>query len=311
MFSFSSFTKIALTAYILHQPRVSSVQGLLLLMKCPTIPGIQNLYREQACAMALALGLHRDCEPWTLCRSVTQLRRNIFWCCYVIDASYSLNSGSPERFSDDYISIGLPKLPSLELGDDVGELEFEGETNRIGFLLEQAKLWKIVKKIRRCGQTSHNSDDGYREGSNLYRAPEIQTPSVPSMTGMSPAPQYGFPTNNSTPYSPKTPTSTSGAPQPAWVWRADSARRILDVELARWQMDLPSHLRFDFSLTRKDEPCPHAVRRNGLAGKCSSHFFARFVANDQIADCTCHLLRHITMLSETDKIIFLFIPSFN
>ncbi|KAF8943740.1 hypothetical protein BGZ47_005094 [Haplosporangium gracile] len=262
-----------LTAYILHQPRVSSLQGLLLLMKCPTIPGIQNLYREQACAMALALGLHRDCEPWTLCRSVTQLRRNIFWCCYVIDASYSLNSGSPERFSDDYISIGLPKLPSLELGDDVGELEFEVETNRIGFLLEQAKLWKIVKKIRRCGQTSHNSEDGYREGSNLYRAPENQTPAVPSMTGMSPAPQYGFPTNNNPtsqpPYSPYSPqgttvTSVNNAPQPAWVWRADSARRILDVELARWQMELPSHLRFDFSLTRKDDPCPHAVRRNGL-----------------------------------------------
>ncbi|KAF9902198.1 hypothetical protein EC991_005211 [Linnemannia zychae] len=258
----------ALTAYILAQPRVSSLQGLLLLMKCPTIPGIQNLYREQACAMALALGLHRDCEPWTLCRSVTQLRRNIFWCCYVIDASYSLNSGSPERFSDDYISIGLPKLPSLELGDDIGELEFEGETNRIGFLLEQAKLWKIVKKIRRCGQTSHNSEDGYREGSNLYRAAGNQTPATPSMTGMSPAPQYGFHGNSSTsqsysPYSPKTPTH-AGSSQPSWVWRADSARRILDVELARWQMDLPSHLRFDFSLTRKDDPCPHAVRRNGL-----------------------------------------------
>ncbi|KAF9105600.1 hypothetical protein BGX29_011900 [Mortierella sp. GBA35] len=262
----------ALTAYILHQPRVSSLQGLLLLMKCPTIPGIQNLYREQACAMALALGLHRDCEPWTLCQSVTQLRRNIFWCCYVIDASYSLNSGSPERFPDDYISIGLPKIPSLELGDDVGELEFENETNRIGFLLEQAKLWRIVKKIRRCGQTSHNSD-GYCEGSNLYRAPENQTPAVPSMGTMSPAPQYGFSANGSTnqsPYSPfspqetpKTPVSPS-ASQPAWVWRADSARRILDVELARWQMELPSHLRFDFSLTRKDEPCPHAVRRNGL-----------------------------------------------
>lgn len=255
-------------------------------MKCPTIPGIQNLYREQACAMALALGLHRDCEPWTLCRSVTQLRRNIFWCCYVIDASYSLNSGSPERFSDDYISISLPKLPSLELGDDVGELEFEVETNRIGFLLEQAKLWKIVKKIRRCGQTSHNSEDGYREGSNLYRAPENQTPAASPMPGMSPAPQYGFPTNNATsqsPYSPqgstpKTPTSINGAPQPAWVWRADSARRILDVELARWQMDLPSHLRFDFSLTRKDEPCPHAVRRNGLAGNALISLFV----NDQL-----------------------------
>ncbi|KAF9123952.1 hypothetical protein BGW39_008579 [Mortierella sp. 14UC] len=247
----------ALTAYILAQPRISSLQGLLLLMKCPTIPGIQNLYREQACAMALALGLHRDCEPWTLCRSVTQLRRNIFWCCYVIDASYSLNSGSPERFPDDYISIGLPKLPSLEQGDDIGELEFEGETNRIGFLLEQAKLWKIVKKIRRCGQTSHNSEDGCHEGSNLYRAPENQIPAAPSMTGMSPAPQYGFSGT------PKTPTSV-GSSQPSWVWRADSARRILDVELARWQMDLPSHLRFDFSLTRKDDPCPHAVRRNGL-----------------------------------------------
>ncbi|KAF9929655.1 hypothetical protein FBU30_001384 [Linnemannia zychae] len=263
----------ALTAYILHQPRVSSLQGLLLLMKCPTIPGIQNLYREQACAMALALGLHRDCEPWTLCRSVVQLRRNIFWCCYVIDASYSLNSGSPERFSDDYISIGLPKVPSLELGDDIGELEFEAETNRIGFLLEQAKLWRIVKNIRHCGQTSHSSDNSYRDSSNIFRASEIQTPTGSSMSGMSPAPQYGFSPSNSTnqssytPYSPqhtpKTPTF-GAAPQPAWVWRADSARRILDVELARWQMDLPPHLRFDYSLTRKDDPCPHAVRRNGL-----------------------------------------------
>jgi hypothetical protein len=234
---------------------------------------------------------------------VTQLRRNIFWCCYVIDASYSLNSGSPERFPDDYISIGLPKLPSLELGDDIGELEFEGETNRIGFLLEQAKLWKIVKKIRRCGQTSHNSEDGYREGSNLYRAPENQAAAVPSMSGTSPAPQYGFSTNNAigqspySPYSPqgstpKTPTSINGATQPAWVWRADSARRILDVELARWQMDLPSHLRFDFSLTRKDEPCPHAVRRNGLAGNA---FFILLFVNEQLINfaCSCYYLKLI------------------
>ncbi|KAF9359815.1 hypothetical protein BGX26_011373 [Mortierella sp. AD094] len=233
----------ALTVYILDQPRVSSLQGLLLLMKCPAIPGIQNLYREQACAMALSLGLHRDPEPWTLCRSVVQLRRNIFWCCYVIDASYSLNSGSPERFPDDYITVGLPTLPSIEFGDDVGEIDAENETRRIGFLIEQAKLWKIVKKIRRCGQTSNKSSDGYCEGANLYRASVDQDPYS----------QYG---------EIKAPISAS-SPSP-WVWRADSARRILDVELAQWQMDLPQHLRFDFSLTRKDEPCPFAVRVNGL-----------------------------------------------
>ncbi|KAG0338643.1 hypothetical protein BG000_003632, partial [Podila horticola] len=163
----------ALTVYILDQPRVSSLQGLLLLMKCPAIPGIQNLYREQACAMALALGLHRDPEPWTLCQSVIQLRRNIFWCCYAIDASYSLSSGSPERFPDDYITIGLPKLPSTENGDDIGEIEAETETNH-------------------------------------------------------------------------------------------SARRILDVELAQWQMELPDKLRFDFGLTKQDAPCPFLVRVNGL-----------------------------------------------
>lgn len=230
---------VALTVYILDQPRVSSLQGLLLLMKCPAIPGIQNLYREQACAMALALGLHRDPEPWTLCQSVIQLRRNIFWCCYVIDASYSLSSGSPERFPDDYITIGLPKLPSIENGDDIGEIEAETETNRIGFLIEQAKLWRIVKKIRRCGQASNKSEDGYSDASNIYSH------------------QGNF---NEMDY-----TQPSGSPPP-WVWRADSARRILDVELAQWQMELPDKLRFDFGLTKQDAPCPFLVRVNGLGG---------------------------------------------
>lgn len=218
---------------------MSSLQGLLLLMKCPAIPGIQNLYREQACAMALALGLHRDPEPWTLCQSVIQLRRNIFWCCYAIDASYSLSSGSPERFPDDYITIGLPKLPSTENGDDIGEIEAETETNRIGFLIEQAKLWRIVKKIRRCGQASNKSQDGYSDASNIYSH------------------QGNF---NGMDYHP------SGSPPP-WVWRADSARRILDVELAQWQMELPDKLRFDFGLTKQDAPCPFLVRVNGLGGK--------------------------------------------
>ncbi|KAG0038003.1 hypothetical protein BGZ82_001343 [Podila clonocystis] len=227
----------ALTVYILDQPRVSSLQGLLLLMKCPAIPGIQNLYREQACAMALALGLHRDPEPWTLCQSVIQMRRNIFWCCYAIDASYSLSSGSPERFPDDYITIGLPNLPSIENGDDIGEIEAETESNRIGFLIEQAKLWRIVKKIRRCGQASNKSQDGYSDASNIY-----------SHQGTFSGVDYTHP---------------SGSPPP-WVWRADSSRRILDVELAQWQMELPDKLRFDFGLTKQDAPCPFLVRVNGL-----------------------------------------------
>ncbi|KAF9930347.1 hypothetical protein BGZ65_005405, partial [Modicella reniformis] len=232
----------ALTVYILDQPRVSSLQALLLLMKCPAIPGIQNLYREQACAMALSLGLHRDPEPWTLCRSVIQLRRNIFWCCFVIDASYSLNSGFPEKFPDDYITVGLPEKPSIENGDDLGEIEAENETQRIGFLIEQAKLWRIVKKIRRCGQTSNKCSESYCEGNNLYRNLETSQDA------------YGV---SRQPVSP-------GSTQPPWVWRADSARRILDVELAQWQMELPQNLRFDFALTRQDDPCPFLVRVNGL-----------------------------------------------
>ncbi|KAF8985429.1 hypothetical protein BGZ46_004287 [Entomortierella lignicola] len=254
----------ALTVYILDQPRVSSLQGLLLLMKCPAIPGIQNLYREQACAMALSLGLHRDPEPWTLCRSVVQLRRNIFWCCYIIDASYSLNSGSPERFPDDYITVGLPTLLSVETGDDVGEIDAENETQRIGFLIEQAKLWRIVKKIRRCGQTSNKTSDGYCEGANLYRKAEASTPT--SIADMSSPYCYSSNPLASQSYRQhgEVKSSTSASTPPPWIWRADSARRILDVELAQWQLDLPQHLRFDFALTRKDDPCALAVRVNGL-----------------------------------------------
>lgn len=248
---------VALTVYILDQPRVSSLQGLLLLQNFPAIPGIQNLYREQACAMALSLGLHRDPESWTLCRSVVQLRRNIFWCCFVIDASYSLNSGSPERFPDDYITVGLPEKPSIESGDDVGEIEAENETQRIGFLIELAKLWRIVKKIRRCGQTSNKSSESYCEGNNVYRNPETGSATM----GQGPYSPHG---------APKQPPSP-GSSQPSWVWRADSARRILDVELAQWQMELPQTLRFDFALTRQDDPCPFLVRVNGLGGKKGSN----------------------------------------
>ncbi|ORZ05919.1 fungal-specific transcription factor domain-domain-containing protein [Lobosporangium transversale] len=255
----------ALTTYVLDQPRVSTLQGLLLLMKCPAIPGIQNLYREQACAMALALGLHRDPEPWILCRSVIQLRRNIFWVCYVVDASYSLNSSSPERFPEDYITIGLPTLPSIESGDDVGEIDAENETQRIGFLIEQAKLWKIVKKIRRCGQASKNSSESYCEGSNLYRSSSANISPVTNIM----SPHQGHSANGTFGQPPYSQIRASKAPgpsssQPAWVWRADSARRILDVELAQWQMELPQHLRFDHALTRQDDPCPFKVRVNGL-----------------------------------------------
>ncbi|KAF9166459.1 hypothetical protein DFQ26_007847 [Actinomortierella ambigua] len=226
----------ALTVYVLDQPRISSLQALLLLMKCPAIPGIQNLYREQACAMALALGLHRDCESWTMSRSVCQLRRNIFWCCYVADASHSLNAGSPERFQDEYITIGLPQLPSTSLGDDMGELEIEKETQRIAFLIEQAKLWRIVKKIRACGQASSNR--------------------VPGREGV-------FTFHSSTPERDSSQPSRCG--QPAWMWRADSVRRIQDVELAKWQMELPAKLRFDYALSRRKDACPFLLRMNGLA----------------------------------------------
>jgi hypothetical protein len=255
-----SFSILALTVYILDQPRVSSLQGLLLLMKCPAIPGIQNLYREQACAMALALGLHRDCEPWTLCRSAIQLRRNI---------SYSLNSGSPERFSDDYITLGLPRLPSLEDGDDVGEIEAEEECHRIGFLIEQAKLWRIVKKIRRCGQTSNQSNEGSSQGANLYNQHDSPFSRFRgSDSGL--ATSVSSPSSESAHfgYDGQSGPSTSSSPAPPpWVWRADSARRILDIELAQWQMELPDRLRFDFVLTRKEQPYPWDVRVNGLGGK--------------------------------------------
>ncbi|KAF9970622.1 hypothetical protein BGZ73_006642 [Actinomortierella ambigua] len=229
----------ALTVYVLDQPRISSLQALLLLMKCPAIPGIQNLYREQACAMALALGLHRDCESWTMSRSVCQLRRNIFWCCYVADASHSLNAGSPERFQDEYITVGLPQLPSTSLGDDMGELEIEKETQRIAFLIEQAKLWRIVKKIRACGQASSHGIPG-REGVFTY-----QSAGQERLAG-------------------DAAMSARGG-QPAWVWRADSVRRIHDVELAKWQMELPAKLRFDYALSRRNDACPFLLRMNGLA----------------------------------------------
>ncbi|KAF9410611.1 hypothetical protein BGZ94_001590, partial [Podila epigama] len=234
----------ALTVYILDQPRVSSLQGLLLLMKCPAIPGIQNLFREQACAMVLALGLHRDPEPWTLCQSVIQLRRNIFWCCYVIDASYSLASGTPERFPDDYITTDLPKVPSIDQGDDIGDIEAEAETNCIGFLIEQAKLWRIVKKIRRCGQASNKSQDGYSDASNIYSHQGQPHSGGMAMQGSN--------------------SLSDGSSPPPWIWRADSSRRILDVELAQWQMELPDNLRFDFNLTKQEAPCPFLVRVNGL-----------------------------------------------
>ncbi|KAF9939194.1 Transcriptional activator of fatty acid utilization [Mortierella alpina] len=120
-------------------PRVSTVQGLMLLSRYPKISGLGHHYIQQAILMAADLGLHRKCDRWISDLEAQESRKRVFWCVYVVDSATASITGRRPLIDDTEIDVPLLVPSTTE-----GELE---HSNTL-YLVTICKLWRIFRNVK-------------------------------------------------------------------------------------------------------------------------------------------------------------------
>ncbi|KAF9550262.1 Kinesin-like protein kif15 [Mortierella hygrophila] len=133
--------------YCLGIPRVSTVQGLMMLSQYPKIVGIGHHFIQQAILMAMELGLHRKCDRWIPDKQVQETRKRVFWCVYAQDSSTASVTGRRPLIDNSEIDVPLVDPNATE-----GELEYSNTL----FLLHLCKLWRIYRNVK---QFVFNAED--------------------------------------------------------------------------------------------------------------------------------------------------------
>jgi hypothetical protein len=111
-----------------------------------------------AVAMAVALELHRENDSPNLLTPVErELRRRIFWSCYLLDRFVSCGSKRPSLITDDTIQSRLPSWPptlnSLPVEGDFfrpnTDLQAGGRTlqGSMGFLIDICRILGTTQSI--------------------------------------------------------------------------------------------------------------------------------------------------------------------
>lgn len=126
--------------YCIGIPRLSTVQGLIMLSRYPRISGLGHSYMQQAILMGMDLGLHRKCDRWIPDKQVQESRKRVFWCVYAADSSMSSVTGRRPMLDD--AEIDVPMIVPTE-GDT------ESETIQLLFLVQTCRLWRIFRNIKR------------------------------------------------------------------------------------------------------------------------------------------------------------------
>lgn len=126
--------------YCVGIPRLSTVQGLIMLSRYPRISGLGHSYMQQAILMGMDLGLHRKCDRWIPDKQVQESRKRVFWCVYAADSSTSSVTGRRPMLDD--AEIDVPMIVPTE-GDT------ESETIQLLFLVQTCRLWRIFRNIKR------------------------------------------------------------------------------------------------------------------------------------------------------------------
>ncbi|KAG0318420.1 Transcriptional activator of fatty acid utilization [Dissophora globulifera] len=126
--------------YCIGIPRLSTVQGLIMLSRYPRISGLGHSYMQQAIMMASDLGLHRKCDRWIPDKQVQESRKRVFWCVYGADSSSSSVTGRRPIIDDTEIDV-LMLVPT--------EGDSEAETSQTLFLVQICRLWRIFRNIKR------------------------------------------------------------------------------------------------------------------------------------------------------------------
>lgn len=128
--------------YCIGIPRLSTVQGLVMLSRYTRISGLGHSYMQQAIMMAQDLGLHRKCDRWIKDRQIQEARIRIFWCLYAADSATSSITGRRPVFDDTEVDVPLITTPTEPSDVDEGGLQTL-------FLLHMCKLWRIYRNIKR------------------------------------------------------------------------------------------------------------------------------------------------------------------
>ncbi|KAG0085325.1 hypothetical protein BGZ92_009083 [Podila epicladia] len=123
--------------YCIGVPRVSTVQGLLMLSR---YPALGYSYLQQAMLMAADLGLHRKCDRWIPDKQVQETRKRVFWCVYAMDSITASITGRRPLIDDNEIDV-----PMLAPITGEGEVEYSNAL----FLIHVCKLWRIFRNVKR------------------------------------------------------------------------------------------------------------------------------------------------------------------
>ncbi|KAF9998181.1 Transcriptional activator of fatty acid utilization, partial [Modicella reniformis] len=127
--------------FCLGVPRLSTVQGLVMLSRYPKIAGLGHHYIQQAILMALDLGLHRKCDRWIPDEQVQEMRKRLFWCVYVVDSASAGITGRRPLIDGNEVDVPMVVPSTTE-----GEVEY---TNTL-FLVHMCTLWSIFRNVKQC-----------------------------------------------------------------------------------------------------------------------------------------------------------------
>jgi hypothetical protein len=138
---------------VLQPSRIELVQALLLmgqylhgsleLNTCWTVVGL-------AIRMAQGLGLHLDPSNFTSEIVQQEVRKRVWWGCFVIDRILSMKVGRPPTIHDDVnIKVGLPLAIDDEyLTNDKGPIQPQEIPSKLDFLLQVIPLCRLIDRIR-------------------------------------------------------------------------------------------------------------------------------------------------------------------
>ncbi|KAF9578826.1 Transcriptional activator of fatty acid utilization, partial [Lunasporangiospora selenospora] len=100
--------------YEYELPRLSSIQALLLMtiyrFTSSKAGGRVWVQLGMATRMAQDLGMHRDSARWHLPPMETEIRKRLWWTCYVMDRWVSVCMGRPVSIDDDDCDVEYPSL---------------------------------------------------------------------------------------------------------------------------------------------------------------------------------------------------------
>jgi hypothetical protein len=168
------------------EPTLDALQALLLLVTAFTAAGKGKkayMLLTNAVGMAMALELHREMEPHARVTGVErELRRRLFWTCYLLDRFMACGSRRPSLIADKTVLLKLPCWvpgPStmsvegdfFQSGSNLQYLQGNGKKSQgsTGMLIDISRILGITNRYLAAGGVKGDSHFPWHSLSNLSK----------------------------------------------------------------------------------------------------------------------------------------------